>query len=338
MAVTVTRAYNPPETIDYDPKAREVTVVRPYEVRGAYPENILTLGRDYTIPAPVPAVYTNELPAAIVMDVYGDGHVILGAQDAYIVSVTCFMASVNVAASVAPSAEASASTIVTVTYKGYIPGVTDHDLDISTESVLQKVDLDPAHVDAEGRPRSIGAKGEGVNKHSPKGEWHIGQICAYTGPGKNWHDLWAKIAVLTGTVNELGWRPIITGAAIDGTNDAAQWTEGMWLYLGATIGTLVGPYFKLTHTFLPSLTAPESTTMAYPHRHRWAEETQIEGDAETAEGATGKRLKISFGPEQTSMIYPIAGQGADPLGAPGENKNAIVGRDLRTHLFSDLGL
>ena len=321
MAVTLTLQQNPPETMDYDPKTGEVTVVRAYEARGAWPLNILGLPTVEGVAGLTP--YVDSIPSWVNVSVYKDTFATFWPWG--LVTVACYLANIHPEAHVAKASEAESSTRVTITYKGYTVGVVGHELDIGTESSLQKVDLDDDHVDAEGRPRGIGAKGEGVNKTAPKGEWVIQEICEAS-TGCDWFDRWGKIATLTSTVNETNWSPALQKRGSDGTARRSRWPEGFWAYDGADFSELVGPYFMLTHTFRPALRAYE-TGAANTHDARWAEETRIEGDAEVAEGETRPALQISFGPTQTSRIYPIAGK-----------NNLVAGRDLRDHLFADLGI
>ena len=328
MAIIVTQVYNPPETITYDPKTGEVTVSRQFEARGAYPQNALAIGRTDTEATSYPATYTAVIPSFVTVNVYKDPWTTYPPTG--LVDVVCHIANIATAASVAKSDEAAASTLISVTYKGYTVGVVDHDLDIGTESGLQKVDIDPDHIDAEGRARSIGAKGEGVNKQIPKGEWHIVEIFMASETA-GWASKWEKIATLTGALNEADWEPSITSSGFGGgPTGIYPWGLGMWLYLGATIEPLIGPYYRLTHTFVPDLInygAIEDVYTTDKHTAKWSEETRVEGDAQTSETATSKRLKISYGPEQISRIYPWAGE-----------NNVILGRDLSTHYFTDLEL
>ena len=319
MAIIVTHVAQPPEQITYDPKTAEVTVVRQYEARGAYPINIFALERSEVATGP----WANAIPGSISVSVYKDGNVTpppWGLQ-----TVRCIISNMSGAAHAAVSTVADASTVFSVTYTGYTVGVVRHDLDMRTESGLQKVDIDPDHVDDQGRPRSIGAKGEGVNRQVPKGEWRIVEIFANSLEA-SWKNKQQAVSRLTTSLCENGWRPQIFSLGADGSNSQQDWGRGTWLYLGATITPLIGPYYQAEHTFVLDPLYRAGEVLANPHSVVWREETQIEVEAELGEGETEKRLKISYGPEKASQIYPFAGE-----------KNDLADRDMETYYFRDLG-
>ena len=320
MAATITRLYQPPETVDYDPLTGEVVIVRQYEARGSYPVNTLALGRTDTESGTLPATYADVLPSMIVASVYKDPYVTY--PPAGIVSVPCYIATIHSESHVAKSDESLASTLLTVTYKGYTTGVVSHDFDISTESSLQKVNLDFGAVDLLDRPQGIGAKGEGTNKLIPKGQWRIVQN-VYGDELNTWLQKYDKITTLTGTVNEDNWLPNVYRAG----EVQRLMKRGDWLYLGAVKESLTGPYYRLVHTFLPYIAGTDNPDFPGVQFYKWREETQVEEDAPVATGVTAKRLKTSYGPEQTSQIYVVAGE-----------NNHVAGRDLSLDFFADLGL
>ena len=333
MPVTLTRVYQPPETIDYDPATAEVVLVRQYEARGTYPDGILGLTRTIEIAG---GVFTDTIPNHVDVSVYKDEYTTFSPWG--LTTARCFIANIHVEAYVAKSDEATASTLVAITYRGYVLGVVGHDLDAGTETALQKVDLNPDHVDAEGRPKGIGAKGEGVNKLAAKGEWVVREVCSGR-ETKDWWDRWEKIALLTSTVNEDNWQPTkLNKRGYDGSFRPPIWPEGWLVYGGADFQELSGPYFALTHTFYPAV-EPSGSGFEGTHDARWRTERTIEDPAvDFGGGDIRPGLIKTYGPQQTSQIYSIAGQGANKYGEPSANRNVVSGRDLSRHLFADLEL
>ena len=316
MAVTVTPLYDPPETVDYDPMTGEVVVVRQYRIDGSYPAN--SLGIETSSLGLVADV--NQIPGTIDVSVYKSAFVTFPPWG--LDTVACYIATMHSETMIAPELESEAITRMSVTYRGYTEGVISHDLDIGTESTLQLIDLDYAHVDAEGRPSGIGAEGEGVNKIEPNGEWHIVEIFRDTG-NPSWYDKWNKIAILDGSTNEAAWAPTASGSGGIGL-----WPQSLWLYHGATFEPLPGPYYRLTHTFEPSLHSLElGDSWVHFHKYRWRYERKTQESVDVGGGETDERVAKKYGPENISQIYPIAGK-----------IDLVGGRDLSLHRFADLGL
>jgi len=319
MAIVVQHVHEPPETLDYDPRIGEVALVRQYKISGVYPQNVLAIP---VISQPALTPGADELPGVVSLTVYKPTEQTYYPWGA--VTVNCYLATTHVENYVAKSTEADSYCNVSVTYRGYTAGVVGSDLDVSTGTALQIVDLDYDHVDADGRPRAIGAEGEGVNVPVPKGEWHITEIFDGSGFAMAWYDKLEKIAILTGTVNEPGWRPMATAEL-----GAGIWPSSMWLYMGATFEQLVGPYYRIVHTFEPDLhNFEQKETWQYFHRERWRYERKEKvTDADLGGGETGERVVKRYGPEQISKKHPVAGE-----------VDIVGGRDLSQHRFAYLGL
>ena len=316
---TITHAQNPVETIEVDETSGHVRVIRSFEIAGAYPLNTMAMSRTETIAQS----YINSLPEPIVVSVLFSTHGTAGEAPPPIEAVSCYITSRTCEVRVAPEDEPKAQSIMTVIYEGLVTGPISHDLDISTDSRLLVVDLDDEEVDADGRPRSIGAKAEGVNVQVGRGVWHVIENIH----AKDWFKKKKKIEILTGTLNEDKWRPVITKG--DG------WPEATWLYLGAVFTPVSKHYYQLTHTFdLATETDPFAGQYLDPklfqnknHKYAWRIESKETYDADDGKGGTVKRIRKRFSDEILSTIYPIAGE-----------RNVISGRNLSTTTFLDLEL
>ena len=305
--------FDPPSTYSFDNKLNAVRAVHHYQVN-LWPDNALTY------PAGIPPA---GIPDWIDLNV--------AISPVANTNARLEMVSVEVDGVSAMEVEEHSVTNVSVTYEGLIPGVMPNQasLEIATRSELLLVDLNADGLDAEGRPRAIGSKGEGVNREVLMQTWHIPEnIAASRYPEKKW-----KISQLTGSINEWHWRPLSWPYNYP---EDFGWPEGYWLYLGAQFRPFGHTFFQVLHTFKAhpfgvsflNTGDPIVDTVPQYRYFSWRNEKSVTEKVDLGDGEGDRdRVVKRYSDPVLSVVYPTAG-----------TLDTITGRDLRGHFFADLEL